>query len=191
MIEVPSEVTRLLRKVEGGNCHASADLLPLVYEELRLLASRHMATERSDHTLQATALVHDAYLRLVGSDSGQGWDSRAHFFAAAAKAMRRILIEHARSKASLKRGGDRDRVEVGDLAEFRAEITPEQLLELDDALVKLGRVDEQAAELVRLRLYAGLTVAEAAKVMEISRTVAYERWDYAVSWFTVELAAGF
>lgn len=184
-----SELTRILRQVELGNAQASSDLLPLVYEELRRLASQHMSTERSDHTLQATALVHDAYLRLLGSDNSQGWDSRGHFFAAAAEAMRRILIEHARSKACVKRGGDRARVEVGDLADSQAEFTPEHLLELDDALIKLEQVDEQVAELVRLRLYAGLSVTDAAKAMNISRTAAYERWDYAVSWFSVELSA--
>lgn len=182
------EITQILRQVEAGNELAAQDLLPLVYNQLRTLAAQKMALERDDHTLQATALVHDAYLRLVEVNEEQDWDSRGHFFAAAATAMRRILIEHARSKARLKRGGDLVRVDVTDIANPERGIRPEQLLELDDALQKLEQNDEDVAELVRLRLYTGLSVTEAAKVMKISRTTAYERWDYALSWFSLELA---
>lgn len=183
-----NEITQILQQMTSGNERASADLLPLVYEELRTLAARQMAMQRANHTLQATALVHDAYLRLVGADAGKNWDSRGHFYAAAAKSIRRILIDHARSRARLKRGGDRVQVDVVDFAGPDKEITSEHLLELDDALVKLEQCDEEVAELVRLRLYAGLSVSEAAKVLKISRTVAYERWDYALSWFSLELS---
>ena len=183
-----NEITQVLQLSMAGDEKASVDLLPLVYEELRSLAERQMAMERANHTLQATALVHDAYLRLVGSTSGENWDSRGHFYAAAAKSIRRILIEHARSKARMKRGGDRIRIDLIDLASPAKEITSEHLLELDDALTKLEQCDGEVAELVRLRLYAGLSVGEAAKALKISRTVAYERWDYALSWFSVELS---
>lgn len=184
-----AEITSILRKVTDGEERAVDELLPLVYEELRRQAESQMARERSDHTLQATALVHDAYLRLLGQDSPTDWASRSHFFATAATAMRRILVDHARSKARLKRGGNRVQVELTDFADGqqRQQIGPEQLLELDDALEKLEQSDEQVAELVRLRLYTGVSVTEAAKLMGISRTVAYERWDFALCWFAVEL----
>ena len=184
-----AEITSILRKVTDGEERAVDELLPLVYEELRRQAESQMARERSDHTLQATALVHDAYLRLLGQDSPTDWASRGHFFATAANAMRRILVDHARSKARLKRGGNRVQVELTDFADGKQQqqITPEQLLELDDALEKLEQSDEQVAQLVRLRLYTGVSVTEAAKLMGISRTVAYERWDFALCWFAVEL----
>ena len=185
-----ADITSILQKVTQGEQQAVDDLLPLVYEELRRQAESQMAQERSDHTLQATALVHDAYLRLLGQGSPTDWASRGHFFATAATAMRRILVDHARSRARIKRGGDRVQVELTDARDDRQSqaIGPQQLLELDDALAKLENADEQIAELVRLRLYAGLSVTEAANVLGISRTVAYERWDYAMSWFAVELS---
>ncbi|XZE56598.1 ECF-type sigma factor [Planctomycetaceae bacterium SH139] len=186
----PADVTRILQRVASGDQLATEELLPLVYEELRKQATQQMAGERANHTLQATALVHDAYLRLVGSSSEINWDSAGHFYASAALAMRRILVDHARAKAAEKRGGDLKRVELSDFRTPAGKrgISSDELLELDDALDKLESKDEQVAELVRLRLYAGLSVTEAAKALGISRTVAYERWDYATSWFKVELA---
>ncbi len=181
-----SDITQVLQQLDDGEDLASERLFPLVYEELRRQAARQMALERANHTLQPTVLVHDAYLRLAGS--GQRWDSRGHFYASAARAMRRILIDHARSKARLKRGGDRQRVEFSEIADSKRSISPEQLLELDDALTKLEDQDQQVAELVRLRLYAGLSVTDAAGILQISRTVAYENWDYALAWFALELA---
>lgn len=183
------DITSILNKISSGDGGAVDELLPLVYEELRRQATIQMANERPDHTLQATALVHNAYVRLLGSQSKPNWESRTHFLAAAATAMRRILVDHARGKARLKRGGDRIQLELSDVRDERQTqaITPERLLELDDALQKLEVSDVQVAELVRLRVYAGLSVTEAAKVMGISRTVAYERWEYAMAWFAVEL----
>jgi RNA polymerase sigma factor (TIGR02999 family) len=183
-------ITSILNKISAGDGRAKDELLPLVYEELRRQAAIQMVNERPDHTLQATALVHDAYLRLLGSASQPNWASQTHFYAAAATAMRRILVDHARGKARLKRGGDRVEVQLSDVRDERQShsITPERLLELDDALQKLEVSDKQVAELVRLRVYAGLSVTKAAKVLGISRTVAYERWKYAMAWFAVELA---
>jgi RNA polymerase sigma factor (TIGR02999 family) len=188
-MESAPDITAILNKISSGDGQAVDELLPLVYDELRQQAATQMAKERSDHTLQATALVHDAYLRLLGSRSQPNFESQGHFFAAAAKAMQRILVDHARGKARLKRGGDRLQVDLTDVRDERQSRTigPEQLLELDEALEKLETADPQVAELVRLRLYAGLSVTEAAKVLGISRTVAYERWDYAMSWFAIEL----
>ena len=183
-----SDVTEVLDRIGAGDVAAPHELLPLVYEELRQLAAARMAHERSEHTLQATALVHEAYLRLVDNPQKQPWDSKAHFFAAAAEAMRRILIEHARRKGSVKRGRDFNRVDLTSCGvELHTELSLDEVLELDEALQRLENEDEVVAQLVRLRLYAGLSVAEAAKVMEISRTVAYEHWDYALAWFHAEL----
>jgi RNA polymerase sigma factor (TIGR02999 family) len=146
-----------------------------------------MAGERADHTLQATAVVHDAYLRLVDSKKVQRWDSKGHFFSAAAEAMRRILIDHARCKASLKRGGEFQRVDLTACdSDQIGELAAHELLELDEALQRLAEEDQVVAQLVRLRLYAGLSVTEAAQATGISRTVAYQHWDYALAWFAVE-----
>lgn len=185
----PPEITQILQRVSHGDRLATEELLPLVYAELRRQAEIQMAGERADHTLQATALVHDAYIRLVSRNSID-WDSAAHFYAAAARAMRRLLVDHARAKSAEKRGGAWTRIEMSDVraADGIGGISSQELLELDDALVKLEGCDEQVAELVRLRLYGGLSVTEAAKAMGISRTVAYDLWDYATSWFKVELA---
>ena len=183
------DVTQILSKIESGDSQAASDLLPLIYDELRQLAAARMINERSDHTLQATALVHEAYMRLVDSSDVQGWDSRGHFFSAAAKAMQRILVDHARSKAATKRGGKAARVEMTELVEDSANVTPEQVLELDETLQKLEQEDPVVAELVRLRLYAGLSVTEAAKVIGVSRTTAYEYWDFALAWYSVEISA--
>lgn len=183
-----SDIAEVLKRLNAGDQRASSDLLPLVYDELRRLAAGKMTQERTEHTLQATALVHEAYLRLVDTPRQQPWDSKAHFFGAAAEAMRRILIEHARRKNSAKRGGDFSRISLTNCGEIKAApLTPDEVIELDDALQKLEEEDEVVAQLVRLRLYTGLSVAEAAKVMEISRTVAYEHWDYALAWFHAEL----
>lgn len=188
-MDIAADITSILNKISSGDGQAIDELLPLVYQELKKQAAVQMARERSDHTLQTTALVHDAYVRLLGSDSPGDWESQGHFYAAASNAMRRILVDHARSHARLKRGGDRVRVEITNLGEIEQKqaVSPEDLLEMDDALQILEASDAPVAELVRLRLYAGLSVSEAAKTMGVSRTVAYEHWDYAKSWFAVEL----
>jgi len=177
-----SEVTQLLSAISNGDSRATAELLPLVYDELRRLARAHMANERAEHTLQPTALVHEAYLRLVG-DNGAHWDSRGHFFAAAAEAMRRILIEYARGRQAFKRGGDRQRV---DLDDFPPSVLPfenaDDLLDLDSALERLSAEDPANAELVKLLYFAGLNLEEAAAVQGISRTTAYEHWQFARAW---------
>lgn len=183
-----SDVTQIMDRIKAGDGLASQDLLPLVYSELRDLAVQRMARERSDHTLQATALVHEAYVRLVDKPQTDQWTSKGHFFAAAAEAMRRILIEHARQRNSLKRGGQLLRVELTNCGEeSSAALTMDEVLELDEALSKLEIEDTVVAELVKLRLYAGLSVSEAGKVLEISRSTAYEYWDYALAWFNTEL----
>jgi RNA polymerase sigma factor (TIGR02999 family) len=150
-----SEVTRILGAIEQGELHAAEKLLPLVYDELRKLAAQKLAQEKPGQTLQATALVHEAYLRLVDGQKTPQWDSKAHFFAAAAEAMRRILVEHARSKARLKRGGDRQRMDLNH-ADVVSVAAPDELLRIDEAIAKLAADDPQAAQLVRLRYFAGL-----------------------------------
>lgn len=182
-------VTQILSRIGSGDSQAASDLLPLIYDELRQLAGARMVNERPDHTLQATALVHEAYMRLVDPDDVQRWDSRGHFFSAAAKSMQRILVDHARSKAAAKRGGQAARVEMPEFVEDSTKVTPEQILELDETLQKLEQEDPVVAELVRLRLYAGLSVTEAAKVIGVSRTTAYEYWDFALAWYSVEISA--
>src|SRR5438105_7731394 len=152
-----SDVTRILTAIEQGDPHAAAELLPLVYDELRKLAAQKLAHERPGQTLQATALVHEAYLRLVGTGTGQRWDSRGHFFAAAAEAMRRILVENARRRDRLKRGGDRQRVPLEQI-ETVALSPSDDLLALDEALKLLAEEDAQKAELVKLRYFAGLSL---------------------------------
>jgi RNA polymerase sigma factor (TIGR02999 family) len=172
-----SEVTRILSAVEQGDPYAAEQLLPLVYDELRKLAAAKLAQEKPGQTLQPTALVHEAYLRLVGVDKEQAWDHRGHFFAAAAEAMRRILVENARSKKSIKRGGHLKRVELDD--DFTTHAAPDELLALDDALAKLAREDPVKAELVKLRCFGGLSHQEAARVLGISRPTADRYWVYA------------
>lgn len=184
-----SELTKILSKFEAGDPQASSELLPLVYDELRQLAAQKMASERPDHTLQATALVHEAYVRLVNASDGENWDSRGHFFAAAARAMQRILVDHARTKGRRKRGGTVKRLDMTEFPESATALPPELILELNDALQKFEQEDAEIAELVRLRLYAGLSVAEAANVLAISRTKAFEDWDYALAWFAAELGS--
>jgi RNA polymerase sigma factor (TIGR02999 family) len=176
-----ADVTQILAAIEAGDPHAAAGLLPLVYDELRKLAAARMAAESPDHTLQATALVHEAYLRLVGSDPGQPWNSRGHFFAAAAEAMRRILVDAARRKQAGKHGGGRVRVELpGDLAP--PESRTDDLVALDDALTALGRHDPAAARLVTLRYFAGLSHQDAADAMGISRGAADRLWALGRAW---------
>jgi RNA polymerase sigma factor (TIGR02999 family) len=173
-----NDVTQILGRIEQGESQAAHELLPLVYDELRRLAAARLAREQPGQTLQATALVHDAYLRLVASDAARGWNNRGHFFAAAAEAMRRILIERARGKGRQKWGGDWRRVDLDNLDLFTS-VTPDQLLTLDDALDRLAAEDPTAASLVRLRYYAGLSLEQAAESLAISTATAYRHWSYA------------
>src|SRR5947209_5279180 len=184
-----SEVTQILHAIAEGDPDAASRLLPLVYDELRKLAAQKLARETPGQTLQPTALVHEAYLRLVGEDEEQNWDSRGHFFAAAAEAMRRILVEIARQKASLKRGGDRDRVNVVD-GLLAAPEPREDLVALDAALSKLAETDKQAAELVQLRYFAGLPIRDIAEILGIAPRTADRLWAYAKAWLHQEMEGG-
>jgi RNA polymerase sigma factor (TIGR02999 family) len=174
-----SEVTRILQALQQGDPEAASQLLPVVYDELRRLAARQLAGEKPGQTLQATALVHEAYLRLVGTGAEPRWDSRRHFFAAAAEAMRRILVENARRKKRRKRGGDLRRV---DLEEAEAPARSGDLEALDEALNVLAQEDPPKAELVKLRFFAGLSVEEAGRCLGISRATADRWWAYARAW---------
>jgi RNA polymerase sigma factor (TIGR02999 family) len=176
-----SDVTRLLDAAAAGDRRAAADLLPLVYDELRKLAAARMAAESPGHTLQPTALVHEAYLRLVGPADALRWDNRGHFFAAAAEAMRRILVEAARRKGAEKHGGDRRRVELTDVP-AKSAVDGERLLALDAALTRLAAEDPVAARVVELRHFAGLSVEDAAAALGLSRATAYRHWTYARAW---------
>jgi RNA polymerase sigma factor (TIGR02999 family) len=176
-----SEVTRVLDQIQQGDPHAAEQLLPLVYDELRKLAAEKLALERPGQTLQATALVHEAYLRLVDVAKAQHWNSRGHFFAAAAEAMRRILVEKARKRRRLKRGGDRQRLDL-DALQLSVQKVPDDLLDLDDALTQLAQKHPEKAELVKLRFFAGLTVDEAAEVLGIAPSTADRYWTYARAW---------
>ena len=180
-----SRVTQLLESLEGGKSQASEELLPLVYDQLRQLASARMSKLPAGQTLQATALVHEAWIRLAGSGSEE-WEGRYHFFAAAAEAMRRILIENARRRGRECRGGDRQRVELSH-DDLSISVPVEELLQIDEALDKLGSEDPLATELVKLRYFAGLSVDEAAKIMGISRATAYRHWAYARAWLGCEI----
>ncbi len=183
------EVTRVLSAIEQGDPQAAEQLLPLVYDELRRLAAERLAQEKPGQTLQATALVHEAYIRLVDVGKVQHWDSRGRFFAAAAEAMRRILVEHARRKGRQKRGGALRRVEL-DAAEIGYRSPAEDLLDLNDALDCLAVEDPQAAQFVKLRYFAGLSVEEAAESVGLSRSAAGEHWAYARAWLHRRLRAG-
>jgi RNA polymerase sigma factor (TIGR02999 family) len=176
-----ADVTRILSEIEHGDPAAAARLLPSVYDELRRLASARLASEKPGHTLQATALVHEAYLRLVGVDQLQHWDSRVHFFAAATEAMRRILVENARRKGREKHGGNWRRVELNDI-DLAITTSHEELLEIDEALDELAKNDPQAAELVKLRFFVGFSLPEAAQIVGVSRASAYAHWSYARAW---------
>ena len=180
-----SDVTRILNQIQQGDPHAADQLLPLVYEELRKLARQKLAQEKPGQTLDATALVHEAYLRLVGKQD-PGWNGREHFFAAAAEAMRRILVENARSKARLKRGGGRARVAVESL-DVAAPEEPEFLLAVDEALNRLALADPQAAELVKLKYFAGFSLPQAAQALGISPRTADFLWKYAKAFLLKEL----
>jgi RNA polymerase sigma factor (TIGR02999 family) len=182
-----SEVTRILSAIEQGDPHAAAELLPLVYEELRRLAAHKLAQERPGQTLQATALVHEAYVRLVEDDQARHFNSRGHFFAAAAEAMRRILIEKARSKQGPKRGGGFQRVNLEEDVTYTPE-PADDLLALNEALDQLAREDPRKADLVKLRYFTGLSVQEAAAVLGISRATADRYWAYAKTWLYCALS---
>jgi RNA polymerase sigma factor (TIGR02999 family) len=181
-----ADASRLLSAIEQGDPHAAAQLLPLVYDELRRLAAAKLAHEKPGHTLDATALVHEAYLRLVGATPEQSWDGRAHFFAAAAEAMRRILVEHARHRRSLKRGGDRHRIDL-DAEQPAVPPRDEPLLALDEALDRLHTLDPDKAQLVKLRYFAGMTIEQAADILGISVTTANRWWAYARAWLHEEI----
>jgi RNA polymerase sigma factor (TIGR02999 family) len=184
-----SDVTRLLDAASSGDGKAAAELLPLVYDELRKLAASRLAPEVAGQTLQPTALVHEAYLRLIGPEDERRWANRGHFFAAAAEAMRRILVERARRKGRVKHGGGRMRVEL-DEASLAAESASDDLLALDEALGRLEARDPSRAALVKLRYFAGLTTAEAAQVLGISRRTADRHWAFARAWLYADLTGG-
>jgi RNA polymerase sigma factor (TIGR02999 family) len=183
---VMSEITHLLDAAAAGDRRAAADLLPLVYDELRKLAAARMAAERSGHTLDATALVHEAYLRLVGD---QHFEGRGHFFAAAAEAMRRVLVNHARERNRFKRGAERNRIDLDRLTGSSA-AADDDLLELDDALDRLANEFPVSAELVKLRFFAGMTLADAADALGIPRRTADRHWAFARAWLAAALAGG-
>ena len=185
-----SDVTRILAAIEGGDARATDELLPLVYEELRLLAAQKLSHEAPGQTLQATALVHEAYLRLVGEDV-QNWKSRGHFFVVAAEAMRRILVDNARRKKSLKRGGGRQRVGLDAVVLAQEDRgSAEDLICLDEALQALSETDRVVADLVRLRFFAGLTGEQAAKALGISHNTADGYWAYARAWLRLRVDSG-
>jgi RNA polymerase sigma factor (TIGR02999 family) len=181
-----NEVTRVLSAIEQGDAQAAQQLLPLVYDELRKLAAQKLAQEKPGQTLQATALVHEAYLRLVGAQNVQRWDSRGHFFAAAAEAMRRILLNRARDKKRAKRGGERRRVDL-DQIEIALDTSDEQLIALDEALTQLAVADPDAARLVNLRFFAGLTLKDAAASLGLAPRTAERQWAYARAWLYARL----
>jgi RNA polymerase sigma factor (TIGR02999 family) len=180
-----NDVTRILSAIEQGDPNAAGQLLPLVYEELRKLAAQRLAQERPGQTLQATALIHEAYLRLVDGERPGGWNGRGHFFGAAAEAMRRILVDNARRKGAEVHGGGRQRVELAE-GDWLSRATPDQVVELDESLDRLAAEDAAAAELVKLRLFAGMSVEEAAACLEMSRATAYRHWRYARAWLVAE-----
>jgi RNA polymerase sigma factor (TIGR02999 family) len=182
-----SDVTQILSRIDAGDPHAAEQLLPLVYEELKKLAAAKLAHEKPGQTLQATALVHEAYLRLVGpTGDGPQWNSRGHFFAAAAEAMRRILVECARRKGRLKHGGDRQRVDLLD-EDLAVQDAPDELLSLDAALASLTVEDPAAAQLVKLRVFTGLSIEQAGEMLGYSRATAYRHWNYARAWLRCEI----
>jgi RNA polymerase sigma factor (TIGR02999 family) len=185
-----ADVTRILQAIDQGDSHAADQLLPLVYDELRKLAAAKLAQEKAGQTLQATALVHEAYLRLVGDrQHDQSWDSRGHFFAAAAEAMRRILVEAARRKGREKHGGLLDRKELV-LGAVPLPVPSEELLAIHESLEKLEATNPQAAQLVKMRYFAGFTIPETAKHMGISPRKANQIWTYARAWLATEIANG-
>jgi RNA polymerase sigma factor (TIGR02999 family) len=186
MLSGVADVTQILNAIEAGDPRAAADLLPLVYDELRKLAAARLAVEPAGQTLQATALVHEAYLRLVGKDADRPWNGRGHFFAAAAEAMRRILVEAARRRACARHGGGRDRVDL-DASALVAPAADEGLLALDEALTRLATEDPLAADLVKLRYFAGLPVPQAAELLGVSPRKADFLWAFARAWLRREI----
>jgi RNA polymerase sigma factor (TIGR02999 family) len=180
------DVTHILSAIEQGDPSAAEQLLPLVYDELRKLAAQRLSQEKPGQTLDATALVHDAYLRLVDTEKAQHWNSRGHFFAAAAEAMRRILIENARRKKADKRGGRRTRVSL-DGVDAVTVAPPDELLALDEALERLERHDPVAGQLIKLRYYAGLSLEQAAEALGVSSATAYRHWSFARAWLHGQL----
>lgn len=183
-----SDVTHILNALEHGDAHAAGALLPLVYEELRKLAASKLAHEATGHTLQPTALVHEAWLRLVGKDGQAHFRNRAHFFGAAAEGMRRILIENARRKAAARHGGGQQRVDIQEI-EIAVEAADDELLALNDALDKLALEDQSKAELVKLRYFVGLTIEETAEILGISAATAKRNWTFARAWLYAEISA--
>jgi RNA polymerase sigma factor (TIGR02999 family) len=181
-----SEVTRILSAIEQGDPHAAEQLLPLVYEELRNLAAQKLAREKPGQTLQATALVHEAYVRLLDVDQVQRWDSRGHFFAAAAEAMRRILVDSARRRRAQKRGGGLERIDLPEVCDS-SKADPVDLLALEAALKKLETLHPQKAQVVKLRFFAGCTLEETAHMLGISRATAQRSWAYARAWLFGQL----
>src|SRR5439155_1573563 len=186
MLDLMSGVTHILNAIERGDPSAAEQLLPLVYDELRKLAAQRLAHERPGQTLEATALVHEAYLRLVNVEQAQHWNSRGHFFAAAAEAMRRLLINRARDKKRVKRGGERCRVDL-DQIEIALDSSDEQLIALDEALSQLAVEDPDAARLVNLRFFAGLTLKDAAVSLGLALRTAERQWAYARAWLYARL----
>lgn len=184
-----TDVTRILSAIEQGDPSAAEQLLPLVYDELRKLAASKMAQEKPGQTLQATGLVHEAYVRLVDVEKAQHWNSRGHFFGAAAEAMRRILVENARRKQRVKHGGQWQRAQV-DVADLPTRMSPAELIALDEALENLERLDPPKAKLVKLRYFAGLSVDQAAEVLSISRVTAHRHWTFARAWLYREMTEG-
>jgi RNA polymerase sigma factor (TIGR02999 family) len=192
MLSFMSDVTRILSAIEQGDPHAAEELLPLVYDELRRPAAQRLAGEGAGHTLQPTALVHEAYLKLVGPGPQPPWNGRGHFFAAAAEAMRRILIDSARRKHGARRGGGRKRVDLEGLEDelVAGGEDADELLALDEALARLAAADPRRAELVRLRYFAGLTLEQAAEVLGISRATADRDWAFARAWLYDAMTGG-
>jgi RNA polymerase sigma factor (TIGR02999 family) len=190
MAEIPRtimpDVTQILSRIGGGDPSATEELLPLLYDELRRLAAQRLAHEKPGHTLEATALVHEAYLRLVDGSKAQHWNSRGHFFAAAAEAMRRILVENARRKKSVKAGGALHRVELEDVPVLFVS-APDDLLALDEALTKLESDDPQAAAVAKLRLFSGLSIEESASQLGVHRATAFRHWAYARAFLQLQL----
>jgi len=183
-----TDVTRILNAIGQGDAKASDELLPLVYEELRLLAAQKLSHEPPGQTLQATALVHEVYIRLVGTED-QSWDNKGHFFKAAAEAMRRILIENVRRKRTSKRGGDRKRVWLSESILIGKDYTAlDEIIALDEALEKLEKKEKLKADLIKLRFYAGLTIEQSAKSLGISLTTAKTHWAYARAWLLREVS---
>jgi RNA polymerase sigma factor (TIGR02999 family) len=181
-----ADVTQILSAVEAGDPHAAAELLPLVYDELRRLAAARLGAEPAGHTLQPTALVHEAYLRMVGGCPPDGWDGRGHFFAAAAEAMRRILVDRARHKNSRKAGGGRRRLDLADVEPAEPE-SGLDLLALDEALARLERLDARKAQVVKLRFFAGLTCDQAARALGVATSTADADWAFARCWLRLEI----